>query len=90
MIGDRAISNVAGLRAGEGRCQARRRGRKRGAGESVIGSCADLAALERRVASLTQTGRAQLDAAAEAQRSHFLSDGSQPEDQDRRGTAARG
>lgn len=54
----------------------------------VVGSCPDLAALERRLASLTQTERAQLDAAIEAQRSHFLSDGSQPEDQDRRGTAA--
>jgi 2-polyprenyl-6-methoxyphenol hydroxylase-like FAD-dependent oxidoreductase len=54
----------------------------------VIGTCPDLASLERRLASLTQTERAQLAAVIEAQRSHFLSDGSQPQDQDRRGTAA--
>jgi tellurite resistance protein len=45
----------------------------------VRGDQPDLAALERRVASFTQKERAQLDAAIEAQRSHFLSDGSQPE-----------
>jgi 2,4-dichlorophenol 6-monooxygenase len=41
----------------------------------VLGACPDLAALERRLASLTQTERRSLDAAIEAQRSHFLSDG---------------
>jgi len=45
----------------------------------VLGDWPDLAALERRLASLTQTERQQLGVAIEAQRSHFLSDGSQPE-----------
>ncbi len=41
----------------------------------VLGASPDLAALEQRVASLTETERKQLVAAIEAQRSHFLSDG---------------
>lgn len=41
----------------------------------VIGACADLRALERRLASLSPEERARLDDAIEAQRSHFLSDG---------------
>jgi 2,4-dichlorophenol 6-monooxygenase len=41
----------------------------------VVGACADLAALERRIASLTEPERRALDAAIEAQRSHFVSDG---------------
>ena len=41
----------------------------------VLGVSPNLAALERRLASLTETERVQLDAAIEAQRSHFLSDG---------------
>jgi 2,4-dichlorophenol 6-monooxygenase len=45
----------------------------------VLGDSPDLAALERRLASLTETERQQLGAAIEAQRSHFLSDGCQPE-----------
>jgi 2,4-dichlorophenol 6-monooxygenase len=47
----------------------------------VLGDWPDLAALERRLASLTQTELEQLGAAIEAQRSHFLSDGWKPEDQ---------
>jgi 2,4-dichlorophenol 6-monooxygenase len=50
---------------------------------AVIGSWPDLAGLERRLASLTATEREQLGMAIEAQRSHFLSDGSQPEDHSR-------
>jgi 2,4-dichlorophenol 6-monooxygenase len=45
---------------------------------SVIGAHADLASLERRVASLTRAERSELQQAIEAQRSHFLSDGSLP------------
>ena len=44
----------------------------------VIGEWPDLASLERRLASLTPEERSQLEKAIEAQRSHFLSDGSQP------------
>lgn len=44
----------------------------------VLGACPDLTALEHRVASFTPPERAQLDAAIETQRSHFLSDGAQP------------
>jgi 2,4-dichlorophenol 6-monooxygenase len=44
----------------------------------VIGEHPDLAALERRIASLTETEREQLAKAIEAQRSHFLSDGTFP------------
>jgi 2,4-dichlorophenol 6-monooxygenase len=44
----------------------------------VIGACADLASLERRLASLTPEERSQLGKAIEAQRSHFLSEGSAP------------
>jgi hypothetical protein len=40
---------------------------------SVIGTWPDLTGLERHLASLTQTQRAQLAAAVEAERSHFLS-----------------
>lgn len=45
----------------------------------VIGACPDLAGLERRIATLTPVEQQQLEKAIEAQRSHFLSDGSQPE-----------
>ncbi len=45
----------------------------------VLGDWPDLAALERRLASLTQTERERLGVAIEAQRSHFLSDGCRPE-----------
>ena len=41
----------------------------------ALGNWPDLAALEHRLASLTKPEREQLDAAIEAQRSHFLSDG---------------
>jgi hypothetical protein len=41
----------------------------------VLGDSPDVAALERRLASLTKTEREELGAAIEAQRSHFLSDG---------------
>jgi 2,4-dichlorophenol 6-monooxygenase len=51
----------------------------------VLGDWPDLAALERRLTSLTEAELEQLGAAIEAQRSHFLSDGWKPEDQDRRG-----
>jgi 2,4-dichlorophenol 6-monooxygenase len=44
----------------------------------VIGECADLASLERRLASLTPEERRRLEQAIEAQRSHFLSDGHAP------------
>lgn len=44
----------------------------------VIGEWPDLAALERRLAALTETERSQLADAIEAQRSHFLSDGLVP------------
>jgi 2-polyprenyl-6-methoxyphenol hydroxylase-like FAD-dependent oxidoreductase len=44
----------------------------------VIGEWPDLATLERRLASLTPAERRQLDEAIEAQRSHFVSDGSAP------------
>ena len=44
----------------------------------VLGDSTDLAALERRLASLTQTELERLGVAIEAQRSHFLSDGSLP------------
>lgn len=44
----------------------------------VIGEWPDLAGLERRVASLNPIERRQLADAIEAQRSHFLSDGSAP------------
>ena len=44
----------------------------------VIGEWPDLAALERRLASLTETERSQLADAIEAQRSHFVSDGLVP------------
>jgi len=46
----------------------------------AIGPCADLAALEARVASLGPAERRQLDRAIENQRSHFLSDGRLPRD----------
>jgi 2,4-dichlorophenol 6-monooxygenase len=49
----------------------------------VLGESPDLAALERRVASLSATEREQLGAAIEAQRSHFLSDGLLLEDPSR-------
>jgi 2-polyprenyl-6-methoxyphenol hydroxylase-like FAD-dependent oxidoreductase len=45
----------------------------------VIGSCPDLASLERRIASLTPAEQIELEKAVEAQRSHFLSDGVQPQ-----------
>jgi 2,4-dichlorophenol 6-monooxygenase len=41
----------------------------------VLGAWPDLASFERRVASLSESERAQLDRAIEAQRSHFVSDG---------------
>jgi 2,4-dichlorophenol 6-monooxygenase len=44
----------------------------------ILGESTDLAALERRLASLTDTERTQLGAAIEAQRSHFVSDGVAP------------
>jgi len=44
----------------------------------VIGEHPDLASLERRIADLTAAERNALDAAIEAQRSHFESDGSAP------------
>jgi len=44
----------------------------------VIGACRDLPALERRLASLTETERERLAEAIEAQRGHFLSDGHAP------------
>jgi 2-polyprenyl-6-methoxyphenol hydroxylase-like FAD-dependent oxidoreductase len=44
----------------------------------VIGAWPDLAGLERRLAALTAGERERLDAAIEAQRGHFLSDGRQP------------
>jgi 2,4-dichlorophenol 6-monooxygenase len=44
----------------------------------VIGECADLASLERRLASLSPAERSRLEKAIEAQRSHFLSDGRAP------------
>jgi 2,4-dichlorophenol 6-monooxygenase len=56
----------------------------------ALGNWPDLAALEHRLASLTQTEREQLGAGIEAQRSHFLSDGTQPGAKARRGTAATG
>jgi 2,4-dichlorophenol 6-monooxygenase len=46
----------------------------------VLGDCPDRAALERRLASLGPAERQRLDAAIEAQRSHFLSDGCAPPD----------
>lgn len=46
----------------------------------AIGAWPDLAGLERRLASLTAGERRRIQAAIEAQRSHFLSEGSQPED----------
>lgn len=49
----------------------------------VIGPCVDLAGLERRISSLSSTEQRQLEKAIEAQRSHFLSDGSQPTSQGR-------
>ncbi|MEX2206022.1 MAG: FAD-dependent monooxygenase [Myxococcota bacterium] len=45
----------------------------------ALGSYSELAALEQRLASLTQAERAALDAAIEAQRSHFESDGASPD-----------
>jgi 2,4-dichlorophenol 6-monooxygenase len=45
----------------------------------VLGDWPDLAALEGRLASFTETEREELGAAIEAQRSHFLSDGWRPE-----------
>lgn len=45
----------------------------------VLGESPDLAGLEKRLASLTELERRQLADAIEAQRSHFLSDGSFPE-----------
>jgi 2-polyprenyl-6-methoxyphenol hydroxylase-like FAD-dependent oxidoreductase len=44
----------------------------------LIGAWSDLEGLERRLAALTAGERARLAAAIEAQRSHFLADGSQP------------
>ncbi len=44
----------------------------------VIGECANLASLERRLAALTPEERSQLEQAIEGQRSHFLSDGHPP------------
>jgi 2,4-dichlorophenol 6-monooxygenase len=44
----------------------------------VIGACADLASLERRLASLAPEERSKLEKAVEAQRSHFLSEGCAP------------
>ena len=44
----------------------------------VIGPCPDLASLERRITSLGSVEQRQLEKAVEAQRSHFLSDGTQP------------
>jgi 2,4-dichlorophenol 6-monooxygenase len=44
----------------------------------ALGEWPDLAALERRLASLAPAERRRLDAAIEAQRSHFLSDGCAP------------
>ena len=46
----------------------------------VIGACEDRAALETRLASLTDEERKRLDDAIEAQRSHFLSEGRLPPD----------
>lgn len=44
----------------------------------VLGDCRDLAGLERRLGSLGEAERRQLDEAIEAQRSHFISDGRLP------------
>jgi 2,4-dichlorophenol 6-monooxygenase len=49
----------------------------------VIGEWPDLAALERRLASLTPDERERLGQAIEAQRSHFLSDGQPPRERPR-------
>jgi 2-polyprenyl-6-methoxyphenol hydroxylase-like FAD-dependent oxidoreductase len=49
----------------------------------VIGEWPDLASLERRLASLPSAERMQLAEAIEAQRSHFVSDGSAPARSDR-------
>jgi 2-polyprenyl-6-methoxyphenol hydroxylase-like FAD-dependent oxidoreductase len=49
-----------------------------GAISRAIGEWPDLARLEQRLASLTGTERRQLDEAIEAQRRHFLSDGTLP------------
>ncbi len=46
----------------------------------VIGACADLSGLERRVALLTNEEREHLGRAIEAQRGHFLFDGWHPEE----------
>jgi 2,4-dichlorophenol 6-monooxygenase len=44
----------------------------------VLGPCADLPALEKRLDTLTRAERARLEAAIEHQRSHFVSDGCLP------------
>lgn len=46
----------------------------------VIGECSDLAALERRLQTMTNDEQAALADAIEAQRSHFVSDGHFPEE----------
>jgi len=48
--------------------------------QQVLGPCPDLASLEARVSSLCAEEKAQLAAAIETQRSHFLSDGRMPGD----------